>query len=586
MKKTLFACCMAAWAAALWGCGGNGGGEADADAETDRDTDAEVTPDVPAEGDATPDPADDPDLPPEVTPDSADTTEMDAPDATDPCGGVDCSGHGRCVAVDGLPTCACDSGYYPVGLDCLADPCETGGTCYYVDADGGLDTNPGTRLEPWQTLGRVQDAMSGLEPGDYVLFQRGDSWSDTAAFRIRDMDGAPDEVITFGAYDEGARPQLMAIRMERVSHVTVRDLESVGSDSGPCVSVSESAHVILQDLHAHGCRSNGLHFGTATEYGVLIDNRVWDVGANDALVVHNPMTVTEETKVGDHFWIVDNFVPGDIGEQPVDVATGTDDVPGSRDIKVVGNVLTGGGNGCIALGHGTSVAWVVGNLLGNCTRTETAFAVGIGGQHLENSGTDYQLAGNVIFHNLMPSVEIGGQEPAVPRAFIHHNTIVHAVGRRSAIRSSVEIAFSFDHNIVWPTGTQAHVQLRASEDVTAMDDNWYVPADLAECRIVGQSLSDWSAGTGFDARSECSAVPGLEEPTVEEAADFDSWTTPAFLAHFIPDPGWAGCARHIGAFDCDGNLYIDFQPFAGYDDNEGYGWEGPLIVRQRYGLRD
>jgi len=582
MKNAIMIIRLAAWAglAAVCGCGGNGGGSDDADA------DAEVTPDVPAEGDVTPDPAEDPELPPDGAPDVPDAAELDAPDVTDPCDGVDCSGQGRCVVVDGLATCACDSGTYPVGLACLADPCESGGRCTYVDADGGLDANPGTREEPWQTLARVQDAMPDLAPGDYVLFQRGDSWSETTAFRIRDIDGTPEDVITFGAYDEGARPQFLAIRLEGVSHVTVRDLESTGSDSGPCIAVSESSHVILQDLHAHGCQSNGLHFGTATEYGTLIDNRVWDVGANDALVVHNPMTVTEETKVGDHFWIVDNLVPGNIAEQPVDVATGTDDVPGSRDIKVVGNVLTGGGNGCVALGHGTSVSWVIGNLLGNCTRTETAYAVGIGGQHGQYSGTDYRVAGNVIFHNLMPSVEIGGEAPSVTRAFIHHNTIVHAIGRRSAVRSSVEIALSFDHNIVWPTGSQAHVQLRDPADVAAMDDNWYVPADVAGCRILGQSLADWTAASGFDGRSQCAAVPGLEEPTVDEAADFDSWTTPDFLSHFIPDAGWPGCAEGVGAFDCDGNRFIHFEPFDGYEDTDGYGWEGPLIVRQRYRLRD
>ena len=46
----------------------------------------------------------------------------------------DCSGHGQCVLVDGAPTCACETGYYPVGLACLEDPCEQGGTCYYVES--------------------------------------------------------------------------------------------------------------------------------------------------------------------------------------------------------------------------------------------------------------------------------------------------------------------------------------------------------------------------------------------------------------------------------------------------------------------
>jgi hypothetical protein len=31
--------------------------------------------------------------------------------------------------------------------------------------------------------------------------------------------------------------------------------------------------------------------------------------------------------------------------------------------------------------------------------------------------------------------------------------------------------------------------------------------------------------------------------------------------------------------------HIEFEPFEGYSDNDSYGWEGPLIVRQRYTLR-
>ncbi|MCK6574071.1 hypothetical protein L6V77_23575 [Myxococcota bacterium] len=36
------------------------------------------------------------------------------------CEGFDCSGHGACVVVEGLPACDCDEGYVASGLDCVS----------------------------------------------------------------------------------------------------------------------------------------------------------------------------------------------------------------------------------------------------------------------------------------------------------------------------------------------------------------------------------------------------------------------------------------------------------------------------------
>jgi hypothetical protein len=48
---------------------------------------------------------------------------------TDPCEGVVCSGHGRCVVVRGEPACACEEGFRAdaTGVNCIA-PSTTGST--------------------------------------------------------------------------------------------------------------------------------------------------------------------------------------------------------------------------------------------------------------------------------------------------------------------------------------------------------------------------------------------------------------------------------------------------------------------------
>ena len=134
---------------------------------------------------------------------------------------------------------ACASGLYSVGSQCLRDPCESGGTasCYYVDSRDGRDSNAGTVAAPWQTMDRVNNAMSGLVAGDYVLFHRDREWSIENVLQARNIAGRDGAPITFGAYGEGSRPRVQALRVKNSEYVTLRDFEQIGSPAGPCTAV-------------------------------------------------------------------------------------------------------------------------------------------------------------------------------------------------------------------------------------------------------------------------------------------------------------------------------------------------------------
>jgi putative cofactor-binding repeat protein len=70
---------------------------------------------------------------------------------------------------------------------------------YYV-SDTGSDSNSGTSpAQAWQTVGRVNSAH--LAPGDGVLFQGGQSFSD--AVLMPSSSGAAAEPIVFGSYGQG-----------------------------------------------------------------------------------------------------------------------------------------------------------------------------------------------------------------------------------------------------------------------------------------------------------------------------------------------------------------------------------------------
>jgi len=74
---------------------------------------------------------------------------------------------------------------------------------YYVKT-GGNDSNSGTSdATAWATIDKVNSAFSGLNPGDRILFRRGDTFYGTIKITRSGSSGAP---ITLGAYGTGDKP--------------------------------------------------------------------------------------------------------------------------------------------------------------------------------------------------------------------------------------------------------------------------------------------------------------------------------------------------------------------------------------------
>jgi len=85
----------------------------------------------------------------------------------------------------------------------LQPAAEAAGRTFFV-ASSGNDANDGlSQTSPWRTLGQVSGAE--LEPGDTVLFKRGDTWRGQLVAQSG-KEGAP---ITYGAYGKGGMPLLL-----------------------------------------------------------------------------------------------------------------------------------------------------------------------------------------------------------------------------------------------------------------------------------------------------------------------------------------------------------------------------------------
>ena len=73
---------------------------------------------------------------------------------------------------------------------------------YYVDATNGNDSNTGTsEAASWKTIAKVN--VSSFEPGNYILFKRGEMWRETLIPSSSGTNGSP---IIFATYGSGNSP--------------------------------------------------------------------------------------------------------------------------------------------------------------------------------------------------------------------------------------------------------------------------------------------------------------------------------------------------------------------------------------------
>jgi uncharacterized repeat protein (TIGR02059 family) len=76
-------------------------------------------------------------------------------------------------------------------------------TDYYVSSSGSDSANGLSSSTSWQTISKVNAVFSGLNPGDRILFKRGDVFTGALRISRSGLSGSP---ITIGAYGTGANP--------------------------------------------------------------------------------------------------------------------------------------------------------------------------------------------------------------------------------------------------------------------------------------------------------------------------------------------------------------------------------------------
>ena len=80
-------------------------------------------------------------------------------------------------------------------------------TTYYVDATTGNDTNLGTtQILAWKTIQKVENMSVNFQPGDSILFKKGEVWNGEQLKPSNHPDGTINNPITYASYGAGAKP--------------------------------------------------------------------------------------------------------------------------------------------------------------------------------------------------------------------------------------------------------------------------------------------------------------------------------------------------------------------------------------------
>lgn len=485
---------------------------------------------------------------------------------------------------------------YAEGGPKSANPGDGSTKVYYADSKDGNDSNDGkTPATAWKSESKIQNSKDLLIPGTMLLLKRGSEWEGNIRFEV--LKGTESAPIVFGAYGDLLLPNPRFHRDFFVlssEYVMVRDLEFAK------INTALSKYITIYNNVVHGSTkvdyypSNAVMAWGGSSHIAMVSNFVYDLGANDALVVHG----SEQGDAKGHVWIIDNVAIGNSGmEDGVDLAMSrSGSATPCIDVKVVGNRVqmeavpgisarTGKGGMMLNGGHGGKYIWIVGNTMGNSA-----------GQGLKIAGTkDYVFySGNVFFSagntNNKNSVELYNEGS---NNWFTHNTVITTTVRNNV--SILEGAKEVTHNLLFRTTNSSYISDPDSGN-SIIDFNWYGnptgknfggksfvdrnAPDFDE-NFNGKSFADWKA-LGYDLNSNCGMADGITVPagTTFNCNPFN-WQSAEFLAHFIPNNTFQACKGNDtpGAFDCEGNrLGLVIPPMEGLE-NDGLGWEGPELVR-------
>lgn len=444
----------------------------------------------------------------------------------------------------------------------------------YVDAVNGNDAWEGSLEKPWKTLNKAITSLKDLPAGTHVLLRRGCVWDEI--WQTDNFNGAEGKRYVLGAYgplDEPKPRVNNTVRIRYSSYWMVRDIEVVG---GQLLYFATNNSIIFKN-EVHGWGSNGITVHGGTYHIAIVENLVYDGNVNDAISIHDSgwYTDPDERNIKNGFWAVDNITIANSGiEECIDVAGNgwREGIEYPKDVKIINNRLqcravppstrTGACSRPFNFAHANKYVWVIGNM-GTSGSNGGFFNADY--SEYEQVLDYFQFSSNIMFNNSKSEVHT-----STANSYFKYNTLLGTMDWGAVKFAKNAKNIEFTGNLIHGPG--GIFDFEPGVPTPVIGHNWYSPKSPTQ-----NIISDKHSMTG--------EIPGVIIPP---SSDYNNnpfnWNNPDFLGHFIPDTSWEGYKMDIvpGVFLADGTRQgLEMKPFPGLE-NDGYGWEGPLLIQARY----
>jgi len=343
-------------------------------------------------------------------------------------------------------------------------------TTYYVDATDGNDGNSGTTTgQAWKTIGKVNSMMGSFSPGDSILFQRGETWSNQTL--DISCSGTSGNLITFGDYGTGDKPVFTGASSGILfnggeEYIAVEDIkiQNIGG-VGIALYNQVASYIYLDRLDLVNIGGNGIYgckfsyfyirdctitttgVGGITIYGSETDkaNHGWISGCTvdgadtDGINIHRDDSLNS---LGDYWYVGDNIVKNS-GENAFDFTSG-------KYALVIDNEFYGSYDDGTLIGQGSDdearYVWLINNYTHDHTGAPNCWSFYLGG------AKDIYGIANIMYNSEDGPLNTGGGTGYAYSQYWYNNTMVMGAKNTSAdhimnITSAFQTVFHFKNNI-------------------------------------------------------------------------------------------------------------------------------------------
>jgi len=424
-----------------------------------------------------------------------------------------------------------------------------GPNVYYV-ANSGSDSNNGLSSgAPWQTLNKVNN--TAFNPGDVILFNRGDTWAETAGL-VPSSDGTAGHLVGYSAYGTGAKPIIDSVNITGTrycvyivkAYVAIDNLELKNATGtlGAVVLTGSGAshHVTVSNCDIHDSNAGLLVFTDAGANNQFLSNKlynnVWGFHAyiNSACTAGNENIVSQNEVYGNtaspiliraNYHIVQyNYVHNNhsaeesIGIHCFTGFTGDTDNDGVGNHNIIrynyvvdqtGTTFDGGG---IGLDRFCDQCEIYGNIVTGC-RSYGISVYDDADAKVYNNTTYGNVVDTALDANAIGEFHVVATASGSVTNLIVANNIF--VATRSAVR-----AINLDSN----TNANTNVTSRNNIFYNTASATWYQLAG-----VDGSSISTWNANTFAD--NDQNANPLLAD--VANGKFWPSGASPAYASGLV-----------------------------------------------------